>query len=114
MGRLTRVSPFLYDAAPAPPYHPSRAGSATSQGMPSLSGAYSSQSPPTAPLKWCRVPIPSSCRVLQPLDDLLGIAGMLSGKRPTNEDALDGFGHVQPTAPKRCVERHDPPCEHPQ
>jgi len=113
VGRLTRVSPFFHDA-PTPSYRPSRTGSATSQSMTTLSSASPAQRPATAPLKRGRVPVPATGRGLQPLDDLFGLARMLSSQRTPNEDALDRLIHVQPTASKRCVEYHHPLREHPQ
>src|SRR5215218_8075246 len=113
VGRLTRVSPFFHDAPP-PSYRPSPTDSATSQSMTTLSSASPAQRPATAPLKRCRVPVPPTRRSLQPLDDLFGLARMLSRERTPNEDALDRLAHVQPTAPERRVEHHDPPGEHPQ
>src|SRR5215207_7309329 len=113
VGRLTRVSVFLHDAPP-PSYWPSCIGSATSQGMPPLSSANPSQRPAPTPLKRRRISIPSSCRRLQPFDDLLGLARMLSVQCSTHKDALDRLAHVQPTASQRRVEYHDPSGEHPQ
>jgi len=45
--------------------------------------------------------------LLEPSADLGRRLRMLSAQRTALEDALDGFSHVQPTATKRGVERHD-------
>ena len=62
VGRLTRVSAFLHDAL-SPSYRPSRIGSATSQGMPSLPSTNPSERSASTPLKRCWISIPSPGRL---------------------------------------------------
>src|SRR5450631_1053066 len=60
------------------------------------------------PDKGRRVFVPTSDRLLQPVNDFLGIFGMLAGESTRHNDALHGFCHVQPRSPNRRVERHHP------
>src|SRR3712207_8274552 len=46
-------------------------------------------------------------RSLEPGADLGGAPRVLPVEGATLEDALDGLGHVEPTAAERGVERHD-------
>ena len=48
------------------------------------------------PDKRCGSPVPARHGLLQPVDDLLGGLGMLTAQRPADDDALHGFGHIQP------------------
>ncbi len=66
-----------------------------------------------SPDKGCRVLIPSSCCGFQPLNELCWIGGRLTCERAADEDALNGLGHVQPTACNRRIERHDALCHQP-
>src|SRR3954453_22251067 len=58
--------------------------------------------------------ISASCGLLKPAPDLLGTVRMLSIQRPSLEDALDGFGHVEPAAAHGRVKRHDAMFAQPQ
>ena len=60
------------------------------------------------PEKWRGLVIPGLCGLLEPGADLLRALRVLAVERASLEDALDGFGHVQSAAAKRCGERHDP------
>ena len=60
------------------------------------------------PEKWRGLLIPGLCGLSEPGADLLRALRVLAVERASLEDALDGFGHVQPAAAERCVERHDP------
>src|SRR3954469_6439011 len=60
------------------------------------------------PEKWRGLLIPSMCGLLEPGTDLLRALRVLAVERASLEDALDGFGHVQPAAAERSVKRHDP------
>src|SRR5215218_5032348 len=51
--------------------------------------------------------VPGLCGLLEPTADLGGAPRVLAVERAPLEDALDGLGHVQPTATERGVERHD-------
>ena len=53
-----------------------------------------------APDEWGRLAIPASRGRLQPSDDLVWGLGMLAGQGPSDEDALDRFGHIQPGSPE--------------
>jgi hypothetical protein len=61
-----------------------------------------------APLEGGRILIPGPGGRLQPLNDLLRRLRMLPRECSPGENPLDGFGQVQPTAPQRRVQRHDP------
>ncbi len=60
------------------------------------------------PEKWRGLLIPGLCGLLEPGPDLLRALRVLAVERASLEDALDGFGPVQPATTERCVERHDP------
>src|SRR5690349_1544648 len=66
------------------------------------------------PDKGCGLAVPGLGGLLEPSADLSGRLGMLARQRPALEDALDGLGHVQPTAAERRVERHDAVLAQPQ
>src|SRR4051794_41967945 len=53
------------------------------------------------------MPVPRFGGLLEPSADLCWALRMLAVERAPLEDALDGLGHVQPTAAERGVERHD-------
>src|SRR4051794_41834055 len=53
------------------------------------------------------MPVPRFGGLLEPSADLCWALRMLAVERAPLEDALDGFGHVQPAAAERGVERHD-------
>src|SRR3954462_15314935 len=53
------------------------------------------------------LPVPAPRRLLEPGADLGRAPRLLPVERPALEDALDRFGHVQPAAAQRRVERHD-------
>ena len=53
------------------------------------------------------MPVPRFGGLLEPSANLCWALRMLAVERAALEDALDGFGHVQPAAAERGVERHD-------
>jgi hypothetical protein len=53
------------------------------------------------------LPVPVPGRLLEPGANLRRTLRLLPIQRPPLEQALDRFGHVQPTATQRGVERHD-------
>src|SRR3954468_19441697 len=53
------------------------------------------------------LPVPGLRRLLEPGANLGRVLWMLAVERAPLEDALNGFGHVQPAAAERGVERHD-------
>ena len=57
--------------------------------------------------------IPASDGVFEPSDQLLLALWMLAGEGATADDALERFGHVQPGAAERRVQRHDAMLEQP-
>lgn len=59
-----------------------------------------------APGERRRVIIPAARRGFQPGDDLVRRPGVVTLQPTSLEDALDRFGHVQPTATQRCIEGH--------
>lgn len=66
------------------------------------------------PHKGCRLPVPAvRCR-LQPGDDLLSRLGMHSVQCPALQEALDGFGHIEPGSAQRGKERNDAVLEQPE
>src|SRR6516162_6142427 len=67
----------------------------------------------TIPDEGSGVLVPSLDRLFEPLDDLLSALGMLTTESPTDDDALDGFSHVEPRPPDRGIERHDTVIEEP-
>jgi len=66
------------------------------------------------PLEWRGVGVPAARGGFEPVDDVVRGGQCLAGQRPANEDALDGFGHVQPGAAERGVQRHDAVRDQPQ
>src|SRR5258708_40170422 len=50
--------------------------------------------------------VPTRHGLLQPVDDLLCILGMLSSQSARDNDALHGLGHSEPGTANRRVERH--------
>src|ERR1700756_5224065 len=66
------------------------------------------------PDKGCGLAVPGLGGLLEPSADLGGRLGMLTRQGPALEDALDGLGHVQPTAAKRRIEQHDAVLAQPQ
>src|SRR3954471_447300 len=75
----------------------------------------------TAPLAPLAVPdkggglaVPGLSSLLEPSADLGGRLGMLARQGPALEDALDGLGHVEPTAAERRIERHNAVLAQPQ
>src|SRR3954452_13860152 len=59
------------------------------------------------PDKGCGLAVSGLGGLLEPSADLSGRLGMLARQGAALEDALNGLGHVQPTAAKRRIERHD-------
>ncbi len=57
--------------------------------------------------------IPAGDGVVEPGDDVVLGLGMVALKRTPDQDALDGFGHVQPGATQRGIEWHDAVVEQP-
>src|SRR5881275_1472137 len=66
------------------------------------------------PDKRCGLAVPGLGSLLEPGADLSGRLRMLAPQGPALEDALDGLGHVQPTAAERRIERHDAVLAQPQ
>src|SRR5947209_18279309 len=66
------------------------------------------------PDKGCGLAVPSLGGLLEPGADLGGRLGMLARQGAALEDALDGLGHVQPTAAERRIERHNAVLAQPQ
>lgn len=52
-------------------------------------------------------PIPPTCGRFQPVNDLLRSRGVLPIQGPPHQNALHGFGHIEPTASQRRVQGHD-------
>ena len=57
--------------------------------------------------------VPPFHGLLQPVDDLLGVLGMLSSESTWHNDTLYGLCHVEPRAPNGRVEGHHPMLEAP-
>lgn len=89
------------------------AGPTPTKGMSPFSCPLASQRTFATPLKRCGVVVPMTGHRLKPVDDLPGVGRMLSIQCPAHNDALDGLGHVQPTAPQWCLEREDTLTKHP-
>src|SRR5665213_371413 len=84
----------------------SGAAAGAAQGVAARSSALSPRGPFAAPLERGGGRVPAPDRRREPVFQVLGALGMLTGQRSADHDALDRFGHVQPGAPKRSVERH--------
>src|SRR3954453_8535700 len=82
--------------------------------MASSASTLSSYRPTATPLKRRRISVPSSRRLLQPLDDLLGLLRIMTLQRSPLEYPLHRLGHVQPGGSQRRVEHHNSSGEHPQ
>src|SRR5687767_14083680 len=59
------------------------------------------------------VGVPARDRVIEPGDQVVLGLRLLSVDGAADDDPLDGFGHVQPRAADRRVERHDAVLEEP-
>src|SRR3954471_9245197 len=66
------------------------------------------------PHKRRRLLIPGAPRLLKPASDFVWAMRMLSVERPPLEHALDRLRHVEPTAARGRVKRHDPMRAQPQ
>jgi hypothetical protein len=74
----------------------------------SIGGAMASASPAAAmPAERRGLLVPGPRGLLEPGADLDGTAWVLPGQGTALENALDRFGHVEPAAAERGVERHD-------
>src|SRR5215213_9955290 len=58
--------------------------------------------------------VPAARGRLEPVDDVIRRSRGLAGERTADEDALDGFGHVEPGAAERGVQRHDAALNQPE
>src|SRR3954466_3025210 len=87
-------------------------------GPPNSVGAPAPLPPPLAALavpdKGGGLAVPGLSSLLEPSADLGGRLGMLARQGPALEDALDGLGHVEPTAAERRIERHNAVLAQPQ
>src|ERR1043166_9614176 len=79
------------------------------QRVPPLSGSLSPCRPFPSPVERGRRFVPPPHRGRKPLHHLLGTFGMLAPQRPSHQDPLHRLRQVQPRAPQRRVQRHDPP-----
>lgn len=61
-----------------------------------------------------RFTVPALGRGFQGIDDLLRRFGRLPSQGSTHDNALDGFGHVQPGTTQGRIQRHDPMFNEPQ
>src|SRR5215208_4861329 len=91
------------------------AGPGAAEGMAvALAAALASELALAAPLEGSWVGVPAARGRLEPVDDISRGGRCLSRERATDEDALDGFGHVEPGAAERGVQRHDAVLDQPQ
>ena len=81
--------------------------------MSSLPTSLTAQCAFTTPDKGSRFPVPAASHRLQIGDDRLRGLWLLPVQGTPNENALDGFGHVEPGAAQRGIERHDPLLDQP-
>src|SRR4029450_8012584 len=82
-------------------------GSGAANGV-SFAGSFAPPLPALAiPEEGRGLPVPGTRGLLEPGADLGGALRVLPVGGATLEDALDGLGHVEPTAAERGVERHD-------
>jgi len=112
VGRLMCVMPFLDKIGPTADWVPGASAGAT-QSVASLTTSLAAGSAFAAPFKGSWVEIPTLCDAFQKGDDLLGSFWGLSCQTPAYQNALHGFGHVQPGAANWCVQRHDPMFDQP-
>ena len=71
--------------------------------MTALATALSAGGAFAAPNERCRFVVPTLGRGFQGVDDLLRRFGRLTIQGTAHDDALDGFGHVEPgTRPRAC------------
>jgi hypothetical protein len=106
VGRLMCVMPFLDKAWPTADWATSASAGAT-QGMASLTTSLAASSAFAAPFEGSWVEVPTMCNTFQKGDDLLGSFWRLSCQAAAYQNALHRFGHIQPGATNRCVQRHD-------
>ena len=64
--------------------------------------------PFATPYKRGRMAIPATGSRFQPFNNLFWTRRALAGQCPTNDNALDGFRHVEPAPSNGRVKRHDP------
>src|SRR5215218_8428282 len=82
------------------------AGAGAAEGLAmSLAAALASELALAAPLEGGGVGVPAAGGRLEPVDDVIRRRRGLAGERTADEDALDGFGQVQPGAAERGVQR---------
>src|SRR6185369_9288814 len=67
-----------------------------------------------APLERRGVGVPAARGGFEPVDDVVWGSWGLAVEGAADEDALDGFGHVQPGAAEWGVERHDAVLDQPE
>src|SRR5215211_5326707 len=79
----------------------------------SLSGALAALEALAVPDEGSGVGVPARDGVVEPGDQVVLGLGMLPVEGAADDDPLDGFGHVQPGAADRRVERHDAMMEQP-
>lgn len=89
-------------------------GTRSTESISSLSSALPPNCSFPSPDKRGGLLVPSVDCSLQPSDDLLGCLWMTAGQSSGLEDALNGFGHIQPGASYRGIEQSNPVCEAPE
>ena len=82
--------------------------------MTALAAALSAGGPFAAPNERGRFAVPAFGRGFQGVDDLLRRFRRLAIQSTAHDNALDGFGHVEPGAAQGRVERHDALLDEPQ
>src|SRR3954469_287590 len=91
------------------------AGAGAAEGLAmALAAALASELALAAPLEGGGIGVPAAGGGLKPVDDVVWGRWGLAGQGATDEDGLDGFGHVTPGAAQRRVQRHDAVLDQPQ
>src|SRR5215212_2823552 len=84
------------------------AGAGAAEGMVvALAAAPTPELALAGPLEGGGVGVPAAGGGFEPGDDVVRAGRRLADERAAGEDALDRFGHVQPGAAERGVQRHD-------
>src|SRR3954471_20413415 len=105
----------LIEGGRSPMDRTTSAGAGAAEGMAvPLAAACAPELALAGPLEGGGVGVPAARRRLEPVDDVVRGGRVLAGERATDEDALDGFGHVEPGAAERGVQRHDAVLDQPQ
>ena len=112
VGHLTGISPSVHEWEAAPDGCAS-AGSGSAKWMTPSIGSLATSLAFASPFERRGIGVPGASGRLQPVDDLHGVGRRVTGQRAVGQDALDGFGHVQPRPAERCVQRHHAMFEQP-